>query len=88
MEDVLAVLCRNDSIVSAQQILPGWTNTEVLGHMQTVIYDLGMETRVYSICYHQDKGDTANTSHADCLVDSFSLFSFALTTEKLDCNYM
>lgn len=88
MEDVLAVLCRSDSIVSAQQILPGWTNAEVLGHMQTVIYHLGTETRVYSICYHQDKGDTANTRHTDFLVDSFSLFSSALTMENLDCNYM
>lgn len=33
-----AVLCRGDSIASAQQILPGWTNTDVLGHMQTAIY--------------------------------------------------
>lgn len=87
MEDVLAVLCRGGSIVSAQQVLPGWTNIDFLGHMQRVIYYLGMERRVYSISYHQDKGATANSRHADCVVDSLSLFYFALAMEKLDCNH-
>lgn len=88
MEDVLAVLGRGGSIVSAQQILPGWTNTEVLGHMQTVIYNLGMEKRVYSISYHQDEGATANTSYTDWIHNTISFFSFALMMEKLDCSYM
>lgn len=88
MEDVLAVLFRGDSMVSAQQILPGWTKTDVLGHMQTVIYNLGMERRIYSISYHQNKGAIANNRHTDYAVDSLSLFYLALTMEKLDCNYM